>query len=127
MYNKVTNSISISVRPEAVPDQSNPTDKVYCFSYNITIENLGDETVQLLERHWVINSGGSFFDEVVGDGVVGLQPVLEKGQSFEYVSGAVIEDPFGSMKGAYTLRASSGKFFNAEIPEFELVYPDAVH
>lgn len=127
MYTKTTKSISISVVPAPILDQSDPDQSIYSFSYNIKIENLGEETVQLLERHWIISSAGKLFDEVVGDGVVGMQPILEQGDKFEYTSAAVIEDPVGDMKGSYTMRSSSGQFFEVEIPEFNLVFPTALH
>ena len=127
VYTKTTNSICVSVQVGAVLDDCSLADNVFSFSYTITIKNLGQETVQLLERHWIITSAGNFFDEVVGDGVVGLQPNIEKGESFEYTSGAIIENAFGSMKGSYTMRSASGKFFDVEIPEFELIHPDALH
>lgn len=127
MYSKTTNSVAITVKPAPIEEQSSPEEGVYAFSYNIRIENLGEETVQLLERHWIINSGGNPYDEVIGDGVVGMQPILEQGQKFEYTSGAVIEDPIGSMEGTYTMRTSSGKFIKIEIPHFELVYPNQLH
>lgn len=127
VYSKTTNSVSITVVPAPIEEQSNPDRSVFAFSYNIKIENLGSETIQLLERHWIINSGGKPFDEVVGEGVVGMQPILEQGDKFEYSSGAIIEDPFGSMQGTYTMRAASGKFFEVEIPQFELLYPIHFH
>jgi ApaG protein len=127
LYSKTTNSICVSVQVSALLDDCSSVDQIFSFSYTITIKNLGEETVQLLERHWVITSAGNFFDEVVGDGVVGLQPNIEKGESFEYTSGAIIENPFGSMKGSYTMRSASGKFFEVEVPEFELIHPDALH
>lgn len=127
MYSKTTRQISVSVSPAYIEEQSSPEEGVYAFSYTIQIENLGEETVQLLERHWIINSGGHPFDEVVGDGVVGMQPILEQGQKFEYTSGAVIEDPVGSMHGTYTMRGGNGKFFEIDIPQFELVCPSQVN
>ena len=127
MYSKTTNSVSITVKPAPIEEQSNPEQGVFAFSYNIKIENLGADTVQLIERHWVINSGSSLFDEVVGPGVVGMQPILEQGDKFEYTSGAVIEDPFGSMSGTYTMRKSSGEFIEVSIPAFDLVYPSQLN
>ncbi len=127
VFTKVTDAISITVKPLPVFEETSPEDRIFSFSYAITIQNLSEETVQLLSRHWIINSGGSFFDEVVGDGVVGMQPHIESGESFEYKSGAVIQDPCGSMKGTYTVRTASGKFIEVEIPEFELIHPDSLH
>ena len=127
MYSKITNSVSITVRPLPLEEQTRPGEGIFAFSYKIEIENLGEETLQLLKRHWIIFSGGRLFNEVAGDGVVGMQPILEKGDKFEYTSGAVIEDPFGAMHGTYTMRSSSGKFLTVEIPQFELIHPSQLN
>lgn len=127
VFTKITDSISVTVKPVPLLDDSDPAQKIFNFSYTISIKNLSTETVQLLERHWIINSGSKFFDEVIGDGVVGMQPHIEEGQSFEYTSAACIEDAYGSMKGSYTMRSASGKFFKVEIPEFDLIHPDFAH
>jgi len=127
VYSKTTHSVAISVKPAPLEVQSSPQRGVFAFSYTIEIRNEGKETVQLLNRHWVISSGGEPFNEVEGPGVVGMQPILEQGQSFEYSSGAIISDPLGSMHGTYTMRAASGKVFKVEIPQFELVYPHVLH
>ncbi len=126
-YTQITEKVRISVRPAALEKESDPLDDVYMFSYNITIENLGDEVVQLLERHWIVMSSDVQIAEVVGPGVVGEQPTLEPGQTFDYTSGTVINDPIGSMYGSYTFRAKSGRFFKVEIPKFELLYPIMMH
>lgn len=126
-YTAVTQHIKISVQPDHLEDSSDPNNNVFAFSYTIRIENLGDETVQLLERHWIITSGGAHLAEVVGPGVVGHQPVLESGQSYEYTSGAVIHDPIGAMKGSYTFRSNKGDFFEVAIPPFDLLYPVVIH
>jgi len=115
------------VLPAALEEQSNPTANQFSFAYTITLENLGSSTVQLLERHWLVFSAGKQSSEVVGPGVVGVQPVLEQGQSFQYTSGAVIRDPIGSMRGSYTFRNEHGEFFQVQIPEFDLVYPLVIH
>ena len=127
MYSEITKHIRVSVVPAPLLDNSDPGEAVFAFSYSIKIENLGENTVQLLERHWLVHSGGTQIAEVVGPGVVGEQPVLEAGQVFEYTSGAVIQDPIGSMEGTYTFRGQDGKFFEVQIPKFELMYPMIVH
>lgn len=127
MYSEITNHVKISVQPAPIEDSSDPSKNIYAFSYTIKIENLGEQTVQLLERHWIIMSGGVQLAEVVGPGVVGEQPVLEAGESYEYTSGAVIHDPLGSMHGSYTFRGDGGKFFEVTIPKFELFYPVVLH
>lgn len=127
MYTEITRSIRVSVETDSLEDQSDPESATFAFSYTITIENLSDVTVQLLERHWLIESGDIPFAEVVGPGVVGEQPELEAGQVFSYTSGAIIKDPFGSMRGTYTFRSARGDFFQVNIPRFELVYPIIIH
>lgn len=127
MYSATSSNIKISVLPKALSDSSAPEQHVFAFSYTITIENLGQDSVQLLERHWVIFSGGEQIAEVVGPGVVGVQPVLGAGEAFEYTSGAVIHDPIGSMHGSYTFRSAGGEYFQVTIPQFDLFYPLVVH
>lgn len=126
-YSLVTEGIKVTVHPEHIEDGSDPSDSVFAFSYTIKIENQSSEPVQLLERHWIIISAGKHFAEVVGPGVVGLQPVLQAGEAFEYSSSAVIEDPIGSMHGSYTFRTNGGRYFPVEIPKFDLFYPVVIH
>lgn len=104
-------------------DQSNPLEGVFAFAYTIRIENFSDTTVQLLERHWLIESADEQIGEVVGPGVVGVQPILEPGQHFEYTSSTVIRDPVGAMKGTYIFSRKDGGFFTVQIPRFSLLYP----
>lgn len=127
VYSQITKSIRISVVPDHLVENSDPKNDVYAFSYTITVENLSDKNVQLLERHWIIMSAGVQIAEVVGPGVVGNQPVLVPGESFEYTSGAVIHDPIGSMHGSYTFKSEDGKYFEVEIPRFDLSYPIMYH
>jgi ApaG protein len=126
-YCETTRQVKISVLPQHLDEASDPATSVFAFSYRIRIENLGTGRVQLIERHWLIESNGTHFAEVVGPGVVGEQPTIEAGKSYEYASSAVINDPVGSMRGSYTFRAEDGVFFQAVIPRFDLVYPLAVH
>ena len=122
-----TNGIRVTVQPEFLEKQSEPDNGSYAFSYTVTIENLSDDTVQLLRRHWCVNSGGAEFLEVKGDGVIGEQPVLESQNGFRYTSGTVIKDPVGSMHGKYTFQTKGGESFEVEIPRFDLIYPHLVH
>jgi len=122
-FTETTADITVSVEPEALPEESTPGEGVYTFAYTIAIENRSPSTVQLMERHWVIESAGEQIGEVVGPGVVGVQPILEPGQSFQYTSSAVIRDPIGSMKGSYVFRRTTGGFFVVQIPRFRLNYP----
>ena len=126
-YSLVTRDIEVSVVPLHVERSSFPERGVFAFSYTVTIKNDSKESVQLLERHWVIKSAGKQIAEVVGPGVVGVQPVLEANSSFQYSSSVVIHDTFGSMEGSYTFRTESGSFFDVLIPRFDLFYPLVIH
>jgi len=113
----------ISVKTEAkyLAEESNPSQLKYVFAYQITITNVGDVTAQLLRRHWYIRHAEESIEEVEGEGVVGKQPWLEPGESFQYVSGAVLDTTFGSMLGYYTFKDRSGESYKVHIPEFMLV------
>jgi ApaG protein len=126
-YCEITRGIRVSVMPEPLETSSDPERGVYAFAYTITVENLGEETVQLLERHWIITSAGSKTGEVAGPGVVGLQPTLAAGEAFRYTSGAVIQDPIGAMEGSYIFRGADDDLFEVVIPRFDLVYPMLLH
>lgn len=126
-YSRVTESIRVSVICQPMLGNSDPRRNVFAFAYTITIDNLGQETSQLLERHWLIKSASSQVIEVVGPGVVGQQPFLIPGETFQYSSGAVIQDPVGWMEGAYTFGTDEGRLFDVLIPRFELVFPVVVH
>lgn len=123
-YSETTHNICISVRPEIIRDNTDPSDQIYSFAYHVRIENLSNEKVQLVERHWLISSGGRQIGEVMGPGVVGQQPHLKPGEVYEYSSGAVIHDPIGDMYGSYTFRTEKGRYFQANIPRFDLVFYD---
>ena len=97
------------------------------FLYTITISNEGPETVQLISRHWIIRDANGKVEEVSGPGVVGEQPVLENGDSYEYTSGCPLPTPFGSMRGSYQMVFANGEHFDAEIAEFVLREPGAIH
>ncbi len=126
-YSEVTSGIKVSVLPKLIPDRTDPDRALFSFSYTITIENLSEHTVQLLERHWIINSGGEQLGEVVGPGVVGEQPVLNPGESFKYTSGVEIHDPIGYMVGSYTFKSGVGEFLEVGVPKFDLIYPMVLH
>ncbi len=126
-YSQVTDGILVSVLPAPLIEESNPARNIYSFSYQVRVENLCPDTVELLERHWRIFSGKEQIGEVVGPGVVGVQPVIEPGQYFEYTSGAVIYDTYGAMEGTYTFRRENGTYFQVAIPRFDLFFPMVVH
>ena len=119
--------IDIQVNARYVPDQSSPQEHRHTFAYTITIANRGDDTVQLLRRHWVITNGQEQSQEVRGEGVVGQQPVLAPGQRYQYTSGAVIDTRVGTMSGEYTFVDEAGSEFDVAIPTFSLVDPSALN
>jgi ApaG protein len=122
-----TRSIRVSVVSEYAPDRSSPHQQQWFFLYTITIANEGQETVQLLARHWIITDGNGHVEEVRGPGVVGQQPVLAPGQSFTYTSGCPLRTPFGTMQGRYQMTLRSGESFDVEIAPFTLSEPYTVH
>jgi ApaG protein len=123
VYEQTTRGIRVRVLPAFLADQSNPEEGRYLWSYTITIENCGTETVQLLSRYWKITDEVGRQQEVRGPGVVGTQPVLEPGQSFEYTSGCPLPTASGAMNGRYMMRGISGESFEVEIPVFLLESP----
>lgn len=126
-YQAITHQVRVAVRPEPILAQSSPDDKLFAFAYTIKIENLGDSTVQLMDRHWLIYSDGKRFAEVVGPGVVGVQPKLEPGEEFEYTSSAIIDEPIGAMEGTYTFEGENKGRFEVAIPKFDLHFPLVLH
>ena len=118
MYRKTTRAIAITVKPMFLEDQSSPTENYYVWAYQVRIENLGQETVQLRSRYWRITDAKGRTQEVRGEGVVGEQPVLEPGQAFEYTSGTPLATPSGIMVGSYHMKTNSGENFEDSIPAF---------
>jgi ApaG protein len=110
----------VDVKPAYLPEQSAPEQGVFTFSYTITITNVGEVTAQLISRHWVITDSGGAVQEVNGLGVVGHQPLLAPGQSFQYTSGCRLGTPSGTMQGSYFFVAEDGKRFDTEIEPFIL-------
>lgn len=121
------NAFRVEVTPQYLPDQSAPAERVYCFAYTITITNTGGVAAQLLSRHWIITDANNLVQEVKGQGVVGAQPLLRPGESFEYTSGSMLPTPVGTMRGSYQMVAEDGTRFDAEIPEFALSAPRVLH
>jgi ApaG protein len=119
--------IDVSVKTVFVPAQSAPENLRYVFAYTITITNGGSASARLLARHWIITDGNNKTQEVRGEGVVGQQPYLPPGSSFEYTSGTVLETPVGVMRGSYQMVADDGTKFDAEIPAFTLSAPRTLH
>ena len=123
-YTETTRAIEVTVQPFYLEDQSDPDESRFVWAYRVRISNKGQETVQLLRRKWRITDGKGHVTEVEGPGVVGEQPVLEAGDSFEYTSGTPLNTPTGFMQGTYRLTASAtGEAFDVAIPVFSLDSP----
>ncbi|OFX01614.1 MAG: Co2+/Mg2+ efflux protein ApaG [Alphaproteobacteria bacterium RIFCSPHIGHO2_12_FULL_66_14] len=123
MYTATTRAIRVTVRPQYLPDQSDPAKSQYVWAYQVRIENRGDFTVQLRSRHWKITDGLGRLQEVKGPGVVGKTPMLRPGDVFEYTSGTPLSTPSGIMGGTYQMVSESGENFDIEIPVFSLDTP----
>ena len=124
MYRAVTRKIEVTVTPRFVSERSSHANGYYFWSYTIDITNLGSETVQLKTRHWRITDALGRLQEVKGPGVVGEEPVLKPGQSFEYTSGVPLPTPSGFMVGSYGMVTAAGEHFDIEIPAFSLDSPE---
>ncbi|MFP4091745.1 MAG: Co2+/Mg2+ efflux protein ApaG [Cyclobacteriaceae bacterium] len=124
MVTEITEGVKVSVVTEYQPDYSSPAQNHYVFTYHITIENNSNHTVKLLRRHWFISDASYPTREVEGEGVVGKQPVLEPGDSHQYVSGCNLKSGIGKMYGSYLMeRSLDGKQFHAVIPAFNMLAP----
>lgn len=119
--------ISVSVNTTYLAEQSDPSADRYVFAYTITIANSGTVAAQLISRHWIITDAENVTQEVKGLGVVGEQPLLRPGESFEYTSGTAMATPVGTMHGTYQMVAEDGNKFEAEIPLFTLSMPRVLH
>lgn len=123
----VTRAVRIRVESQFDPGRSEPSRGQWFFLYTIRISNEGSETVQLLTRHWIITDGNGKVEEVRGPGVVGKQPILKPGDSFEYTSGCPLTTAFGVMEGTYQMVTQGGERFDAKIAPFTLSEPYTVH
>ncbi len=119
--------ISINVDTAYLAEQSDPSADRYVFAYTVTISNTGTVSAQLISRHWIITDAENVTQEVKGLGVVGEQPLLRPGESFEYTSGTAMATPVGTMRGSYQMVAEDGNKFDAEIPVFTLSMPRVLH
>lgn len=119
----VTRGIRVTVRSQFLPERSDLAQKLFTFAYTITILNEGQEIAQLRSRHWIITDANGKVEEVKGDGVVGAQPVLRPGQSFEYTSGCQLQTAHGTMEGTYQMVTVGGDKFDATIAPFTLAVP----
>ena len=123
MYSRTTHDIRITVKPTYLEDQSAPSDSHFVWAYHVKIDNESGRTVQLLSRYWHITDSMGRVQEVRGAGVVGEQPVLKPGESYEYTSGTPLPTPSGIMHGTYEMRTPAGERFAVEIPAFSLDSP----
>ncbi len=127
MSDTTTRGVRVQVRSFYDEERSSPQDSYYFFAYQVRISNVGRETVQLVGREWLITDGNGDAQRVQGPGVVGEQPVLAPGESFEYTSFCPLPTPVGSMHGSYRMVLESGESFEAEIAPFSLAVPHAVN
>ena len=125
MYESVTRNIHVVVRPKYLQSQSRPDDDHFVWAYTITIANKGIEIVTLRTRHWKITDDRGKIQEVMGEGVVGKQPTLAPGESFEYTSGVPLATPSGFMVGTYQMETTGGERFDVDIPAFSLDSPQS--
>jgi len=116
---------SVAVRP--LPEQSDPAHGQHAFAYTVTVRNSGDVTAQLIARHWIITDAGGRVDEVHGLAVVGQQPLLKPGETFEYTSWTRIGTPHGTMRGRFLCMTEQAQPFDAPVPEFGLTTASALH
>lgn len=123
----VTHSVRVEVESQYAPDQSQPFQQQWFFYYTVQITNEGDETVQVLGRHWIITDATGQTEEVRGTGVVGEQPSLAPGESFQYTSGCALRTASGSMRGTYQVTTEGGVQFDVEIAPFALRELYTVH
>ena len=122
-YEAITDGVTVRVAVSYLPEQSQPAHGRWFWSYHIRIENDGETPVQLLSRRWIILDGRGSRHEVEGEGVVGDQPVIDPGESYDYVSGCPLQTPTGSMEGSYGMIDADGDEFDVAIPRFPLLAP----
>ena len=123
MYRATTRNIEVNVEPFYLADRSDPDEGRYVWAYRVTIDNQSDEFVKLMSRYWHITDGTGRVEEVRGPGVVGEQPELNPGDSYQYTSGCPLSTPSGIMVGTYTMRNGRGETFDIDIPAFSLDIP----
>ncbi len=122
-YEATTRGVTVRVRPQFLPDQSDPEARRWVWAYAVEIDNLSRQTVQLLARHWIITDGMGRVEEVKGPGVVGKQPTIRPGERYAYTSGCPLPTSSGVMTGSYRLVTDAGEAFDAAIPAFSLDLP----
>ena len=127
MSNTETEGVRVTVKAAFWPARSSPDNNQWAFTYAVTVKNEGTRAATLRARHWVITDANGRVEEVRGEGVVGKQPRLEAGDSFEYTSWAMLRTPFGTMRGEYLMERIDGSRFEAKIGEFVLTQPNALN
>jgi ApaG protein len=127
LSDETTEGIRIQVRSAYLPERSSPADGEYLFAYTVRISNVGEEAARLVSREWIITHGDGREERVVGPGVVGQQPLLTPGQSFDYTSFCPLPTPVGSMHGSYRMVRPDGRSFEARIAPFTLAVPTALN
>jgi ApaG protein len=127
MSTATTQGIRVTVRPSYWRERSNPANGLFAFTYTVRIENVGEAPARLLRRHWIITDGTGEREEVEGPGVVGEQPRLAPGESFEYTSWVPLPTPIGTMYGSFLMARDDGEAFSAEVAEFVLTQPGSLH
>ncbi len=119
--------VAVQVQSFYLPEQSEPEAQRFAFAYTVRLHNAGDVAARLLSRRWLITDADGHTEEVRGDGVVGVQPLLQPGERYEYTSGAILKTSLGTMEGSYEMQAVDGTRFAAAIPAFVLSVPRVLH
>ncbi len=127
MSERTSYRVAVQVQSRYLPEQSEPDAQRYAFAYTVRLHNAGAVAARLLTRHWLITDAEGRTEEVRGDGVVGVQPLLQPGERYEYTSGAVLKTSLGTMQGSYLMQAIDGTRFAAKIPAFVLSVPRVLH
>jgi len=122
-----TKGIRVLAQSQYVPERSSPEHNQWFYAYTVQIRNEGQETVKLISRHWIITDANGQSQEVIGEGVVGEQPVLAPGETFQYTSACPLNTSFGTMHGTYQMVIQNGIDFDVEIAPFSLTQPHAIH
>jgi ApaG protein len=127
MSTAMTNGIMVTVKSQYIPERSSLSSRQFAFAYTVRISNESDATARLESRHWIITDAGGHVEEVRGPGVVGVQPRLKPGESFEYTSWCVLATPSGEMRGTYQMVTDAGGAFDADIAPFRLALPQTLN
>lgn len=127
MSTAMTNGIMVTVKSQYIPERSSLSSRQFAFAYTVRISNESDLTTRLESRHWIITDAGGHVEEVRGPGVVGVQPRLKPGESFEYTSWCVLATPSGEMRGTYQMVTDGGAMFDADIAPFRLALPQSLN